>query len=349
MARQAIPEASRRRLDAALELLRGRLDGYWKVAATGRRADTATVRFEGPRDSFELSALVASRVEPRDLDRLLTTDPPSLLIAPWLSPRTRELLSAGSTNYIDLTGNIDVRQPQVGFVVIDVGAQRDPNPPVRKGPNVTGSKAWALLRTMAEVQPPYTAGDLAAALDLDDGYVSRVLQVLVDERLIDRQPRRAVTSVDWLALLRRITEGYSLMDSNRTTTWIATAGPAALLTDLATLRAGRWALTGSFVASSIVPTAAPEMVVLYTDDAERLAKVARLLPATTGANVILAQPYNPIVFTRQRDINGASAVSLAQAAMDLLTGPARMPAEGEALLSWMGRNQIRWQSTDLQA
>ena len=97
------------------------------------------------------------------------------------------------------------------------------------------------------------------------------------------------------------------------------------------------------------PVAAPEMAIVYTDDPERLAKAARLLPAKTGANVVLAEPYDPIVFSRCREANGVRSVSIAQAAIDCLTGPGRMPAEGEALLAWMRRNESRWRASSLSA
>jgi hypothetical protein len=91
------------------------------------------------------------------------------------------------------------------------------------------------------------------------------------------------------------------------------------------------------------------MAVIYTDDAERVAKAARLLPAKTGANVVLAEPYDPVVFKRVRQADGMQSVSIFQAAIDCLTGPGRMPAEGEALLTWMRRNEPRWQATGLTA
>ena len=59
-------------------------------------------------------------------------------------------------------------------------------------------------------------------------------------------------------------------------------------------------------------------------------------------NVILAKPYDPIVFQRGQTIERVPAVSVAQAVMDSLTGPGRMPAEGEALLTWMQANEPRW-------
>lgn len=242
-----------------------------------------------------------------------------------------------------------IRLARPGLYVRTKGADRDPNPKPSKAPSLRGPRAWALLRTLAEVRPPYTAGDLAAVLGVDDGYVSRMLQVLADELVIERAPRGPVTAVEWEPLLRKITSTYTLLDANTTSTWIATAGPDRLVSDLAGLRGGRWAVTGSLVASAVSPVAAPEMAVIYTDDAERLAKTARLLPAKTGANVVLAEPYDPIVFERVRVADGMQSVSIAQAAIDCLTGPGRMPAEGEALLGCMRRNEPRWRATSLTA
>ena len=247
-----------------------------------------------------------------------------------------------------VSGNAEIRLTQPGLYVRTDGASRNPNPKPATAPSLRGPRAWALLRTLDEVRPPYTAGNLADDRTLDDGYVSRALQVLADEQLIERAPRGPVESVEWEPLLRRITASYSLLDANTTSTWIAAAGPSRLLKDLIGLRVGRWVMTGSFVASAIAPVAAPEIAVIYTEDPERLAKAARLLPATTGSNVILAAPYDQIVFQRGRTIDGAPAVSVAQTAIDSLTGPGRMPAEGEALLTWMRRNETRWRIPQLK-
>ena len=87
---------------------------------------------------------------------------------------------------------------------------------------------------------------------------------------------------------------------------------------------------------------------MYTDDPERFAKVGRLLPSKIGANVILAKPYDPIVFRRGWRDAGFPSVSVAQSAVDLLTGTARMPAEGQALTDWMRRDPSRWQEVTLR-
>lgn len=191
--------------------------------------------------------------------------------------------------------------------------------------------------------------DLSEALSVDAGYVSRILKVLQEELLIERRTRGAVISVDWEGVLRQLVSAYSLFDANETSTWVAPGGPEQFLADLAARRAGQWVVSGSFASASIVPIAAPEMAFIHTTDPERLAKVGRLLPATTGANVVLAAPYSRIVLERTRESGSVSFVSTAQTAADNLTGTGRMPEEGETLVAWMVRNVDRWRSPSLSA
>ena len=300
--------------------------------------------------SSQVYAITADRMEPRDLDRWNVSDNGDTLVsANWLSPRTREILRDLNVGYLDRTGNVELRLRRPALYIRTEGAQRDPKPKPSKQPNLRGPRVWALMRTLIEVIPPYTAGDLSAALDLDDGYVSRVLKVLSDERLISRRPRGPVTAVEWEPLLRQLAAAYSLFDSNETTMWVASSGSDQLLRDLPSAKAGGWVVTGSFVTSSIVPITAPEVAVIYTDDPERLAKLARLLPATSGANVVLARPYDPIVYQRGWRNDEFPCVSITQAALDSITGSARMPAEADALIGWMRRNEARWRSPGLRS
>lgn len=351
MSRPPMPAARRRRIGATIAQLRALLPPDWSVSAIGQEGDVTLLRIaDAAGTESALPLLTTERLEPRDVRAMwLPPDEPALVSVDWLSERSRDLLRERGASYIDRTGNVEIRLGRPGLYIRTEGAARDPDPKPSKAPSLRGPRAWALLRTLVEVRPPYTAGDLAADLSLDDGYVSRMLQVLADELVIERSPRGPVTSAEWEPLLRKITATYSLLDANTTSTWIAAAGPDRLIDDLSELRVGRWAVTGSFVASTISPVAAPEMAVVYTDDVERLAKAARLLPAKTGANVVLAQPYDPIVFERGQDTNGVWSVSIAQAAIDCLTGPGRMPAEGEALLAWMRRNEPRWRASGLTA
>lgn len=349
MTRPANPEASRRRLDDTVERLRALVPNEWTVSIKQRKPDLGVISLKA-NDGAEsmISVITRDRLEPRDLDRLRLPEGSILVSANWLSPRSREMLRDLNVSSLDRTGNVDLRLRRPALYIRTDGASLDPSPKQKTGPTLRGPRAWALMRTLIEVAPPFTAGNLASALGVDDGYVSRVLQALTDERLITRRPRGPVTKIDWEPLLRQLATTYSLFESNETSMWVSSSGPEQLIRDLPDLNFGKWSVTGSFATSSIVSVAAPEVAVIYADDPERLAKVARLLPATSGANVILAKPYDPIVFERGWADTDFKSVSVAQMAVDSLTGNARMPAEGTALLDWMRRNERRWRRPSLR-
>ena len=350
MSRPAIPEASRRRLDDTVARLRGLLPDDWKVAVAHRHPDLGIISIaDDDGTEATVSVVTRHRLEPRDIGRLPQPEGSVIVAASWLSPRSRELLRDSQIGFLDHTGNVELRLRRPALYIRADGSQNDPDPKPTSGPTLRGPRVWALMRTLIEVAPPYTAGDLSSALGIDDGYVSRVLQTLADERLISRPPRGPVTTVEWEPLLRKLAETYSFFAANETTTWVASAGPEQLLDDIGTAKAGRWAVTGSFVASSLAPVTAAEIAIVYAEDPERFAKVGRLLPSKFGANVILAKPYDMIVFRRGWSDAGFPSVSVAQSAIDSLSGTARMPAEGEALIKWMRRDPSRWQTARLSS
>lgn len=342
--------ASRGRLDEAARRLRDLLPAGWMVSvsrrATGGSSGLQITAPSGETVEIEVKALKDGT--PRSAAALPDPDGPTIALAEWLSPRARDLLRARDIGFLDTTGNVELEVPEPGLFIRTNGADRNPKPRPTTSPGLRGPKAWALLRTLVEVAPPFGVRELAEAVDVDAGYVSRVLRVLDDELLVTRVPRGPVTTVEWEGVLRKAASTYSLFDSNEVSTWVTTAGPERLLDDLAGRRVGKWAVTGSFAASRLAPVAAPELAVVYADDPDRVAKAGRLLPATRGANVALALPYDPIVFDRTIDSRGIPYASPPQVALDCLTGSARMPAEGDAVISWMRKNEPRWRTDTLE-
>ncbi len=83
---------------------------------------------------------------------------------------------------------------------------------------------------------------------------------------------------------------------------------------------------------------------IYTDDPLGLSEQLGLRPVDSGANVLLAAPRYDVVYDRCIPVNGLQVVAPSQAAVDLVTGPGRNPAEGEALLDWMEANLDAWRS-----
>lgn len=336
------------RLDEAVGWLREVLPDAWTTCVTRRASAGGGIRITAPSgDSAGVHVRVVKDAAPRTVSALPLGEGPTLVVANWVSDRAQQILRDRGSSFLDSTGNAEIRLSEPGLFVRTEGAKRNPSPTPTKGPSLRGPKAWALLRTLAEVPPPLGVRQLADAVDVDAGYVSRVLRVLEDELLVTRAPRGPVTNVEWEGVLRRVSSTYALFDANVSTTWVATSGPERLIDDLAGKRAGRWAVTGSFAAARVAPVAAPEQAVIFTGDVERAARAGRLLPATRGANVVLLEPYDPIAFDRTVTSAGVTDVSVAQAALDCLRGNARMPAEGEALIAWMRRNEARWRTGTL--
>jgi hypothetical protein len=178
---------------------------------------------------------------------------------------------------------------------------------------------------------------------VDPGYVSRVFTLLEKEDLIQRESRGPVTYTDWRALIRRWTQDYSLFAGNRTGSYLEPRGLGFLLRKLRDSDL-RYAATGSLGSASVAPVAPARLAILFVDDMEDAAERLSLRPAEAGANVILAEPFDPVVYERNRQEEGISYVALSQNAADLLTSSGRGPNEAEEVMHWMAKNEDAWRS-----
>lgn len=291
------------------------------------------------------------RFIPRDVDRVLggnhrlmrrVVREPIVVVAPWLSPRSREVLRERDINYIDLTGNVLVRIPRPAIHIRLDGAQQDPNPQAKPPVRLKGSGSNALVRVLVDFAPPYRLVDLATASGLSNAYVSRTLNALVDERLVERDLRsKAVTRVDWRELLRARAQYYNLLKNNRSQTYIARTGVPSLLRRLS--NDDQAVITGSYAASQYVQLAAPTQLALYVPDIATAATRFELMPAHQGANVVLLTAADASQLARARMLeDGTFHVGVSQLALDCLAGNGRLPEEGEALMDWMAADPTAW-------
>jgi DNA-binding transcriptional ArsR family regulator len=358
------PHTENELLNAAVAWLRERLPQSWEVDRT-KRADLQSpdVGVDGAIDvrgnnsvSNTLLVETKSSFSPRDVDRLLGgltktyqrmyATVPILLVAPWLSQATQDRLREGGVNYLDMTGNAWIFLENPTLLITTQGARRDPSPPPASKLTVRGPKSSRLIRWLIDVRPPYGVRDLASATKLSPSYVSRLLDTLDEEALVERNRRGTIESLDVNRLLRRWTETYSVLRANSATTFIAPRGATETLSRIRDLDR-RTAVTGSFAAVRRAPVAAPALLAVYTDKPAPLADALDLLPADAGTNVLLLKPYDPVVWERTSTEDGISYVADSQAAADCLTGNGRMPAEGQALLEWMTANEAAWRLPEL--
>jgi hypothetical protein len=97
-------------------------------------------------------------------------------------------------------------------------------------------------------------------------------------------------------------------------------------------------------AQRFAPIAPARQAALYVEDTLQAAERLKVRPADAGANVILADPFDPVVFDRSTIRDRVRLVAPTQLAVDLLTGPGREPSEGEELLTWMRSNEGAWRA-----
>ncbi len=283
--------------------------------------------------------------------RKLGGNVPLLVVAPWLSKRTQELLAEQEINYIDLTGNALVRLDNPAFYLQTVGASRNPAPKERGRAQLRGAKAARLIRLLVDVRPPYGVRELAEAAGLAPGYVSRLLDTLFREALIERSPRGPVETVNIGGLLRRWASSYDVFKTNEAATFVAPEGVDRLLSQLADDpgTGTRIAITGSFAARRIAPVTSPALLIAYCDPPALIANDFGLLPAGEGANVALLRPFDRVVWLRTSIEDGLRYAAPSQVVVDCLSGNGRMPAEGAALLEWMQANESEWRADSLGA
>ena len=356
----AAPRLSDERLmQLGLDQLRQRLPPRWSIEAAPGLTDPDQVRVgrmivikSSGMDTTDATVEVRRSLTPQDARRLLegpvglldgTTgdDCAVIVVAPYLSPRTRELLATRNVGYIDLAGNIRL---ELENLLIDIErASRNPNPAPTPPPGLRGAAGGRVVRVLVDAAPPYALTDIAKAAGVDRGYGSRILDALSDEALIERAPRGKVTSVDWPALLRARAQHLDLLSPPAAQGFVAPRGGRQMIADL-TQRPPQdlWAVTGSFAAVRIAPVAAPALLVVYTINPGLMASEQRLLEAGEGADVVLVRPSNYGPFDRAQAADGIVWAGLSQIVLDSLSGNGRMPAEGEALLDWMVQHETEW-------
>jgi hypothetical protein len=264
-----------------------------------------------------------------------------VVAAGYLSPRSREILEDFNVSYIDTTGNI--RIDAVNLFVQTQGAAKDPWPQDDNLQTLRGRGAARALRAVIDTAPPFGVRELASKTANSPATVSRVLELLDIEGLINREPRGPVRTVDWQDTIRRWAQDYDQTTSNTATTFLAPRGIPFVEQTLQTSKLS-YAATGAFAAQRFNPIAPARTATIYIDDVIKAAKRLDLRETDAGANVILLEPFDPVVFDRTIERDGLRCVAPSQLAVDLLTGPGREPSQGEAILEWMKENQDAWRT-----
>lgn len=313
------------------------------IDITTNQSMRGTLIVEAKRSFTPRDADVFNQPLARQL-RTLSHNTPILVVSEWLSQRARELLEEQGISYLDLTGNALIRLDNPAVFIRSMGSTRAPKPVQRGTVRLRGAKAGRLVRLLVDVRPPFGVREVATVMGVAVSYVSHLFDFLDQEALIERSKRGRVESVDIPRLLRRWATEYDVFRTNETRSYVARRGAQQAIEQIrgnASL-SNSLVTTGSFAAVRLAPVAAPALLAMYCNDPDELAMSLDLLPADAGSNVAILRPYDVVVWDRTSTEDGIRYAAPSQVAVDCLTGNGRMPAEGEALLTWMIESERAW-------
>ena len=303
-------------------------------------------------ESAALAVEIKRALEPRDVSRVVEQisvitagELPRavpVVAAAYLSPRARAMLRARGVGYVDITGNVRIEISAPGLFISTDGADRDPWPREHKLRSLRGRGAARAVRAIIDTCPPYGVRELAQSTGASAPTLSRVLDLLEREAVVTRV-RGAVSTVDWQGAIRRWAEDYDQTDSNTSTTALEPRGLPALEGKLRATKFA-YAATGALAAQRFDPIAPARLAAIYVTDPFQAIDRLDLRETEAGANVVLLEPLDTVVFDRTVERDSLRCVAPSQLAVDLLTGPGREPSQGQEMLSWMERNEHVWRS-----
>lgn len=287
-----------------------------------------------PRDV----AAVAARIEPHRTDEVGG----AILVAPFVSPRTRAQLAQHGLGWFDATGNLRLAVDRPAVLIDRTGADRSEfrDPADRLLKSLRGPAAARVVLELCETTLPVGVRELAQRAGVGAASSARVLDLLDREAVVERGEGGVVVAVRKRSLVSRWAEDYKLMASNEVVAALDPRGVNHALTAVSGIDA-RIAVTGSaaaraYLPEEVIPVSPLVSLSLYAEDPMDLMARLGLRRVERGTNVLVVQPYDEVVHEKARLVGGIRCAAPAQVVADLLTGPGRSSEEAEHLVAALG-------------
>ena len=347
-------------LGVVADSLRERLPRGWQVEMRlsprldGWRPD-ALLEITAPDGESGVMLVEAKlSLEPRAVEQLITmleralvdadlpaeSKGPPMVVSRYVSPRAREILEDAGACYADATGNLRLTLDRPALFIEVRGAESNPWREVRGLRSLKGRTASRVVRALCDLQPPFGVRDLAERAATSAGSTVRVLELLAREALIVRDERKQVTRVDLSAMVERWAADFRFSRQNSIRRCFEPRRIENVLKRLGEI--DRYAITGSFAASTVAAYTEARLLAVYVDDPDAIQQQLELRTAANQSNVWLVQAPDDLPFERAWERDGLRYAALSQVACDLFDMPGRSPAEAEELLRWMEASPDAW-------
>jgi hypothetical protein len=258
-----------------------------------------------------------------------------VMVAPYISPDGAEVCDRAGVGYCDLSGNC-----KIGFEGVYIERTGMKNAYADRARRELRSlytpKCERLLRVLlGSPGRRWTTVPLAEAAGVSIALVSKARKALRNREWVEGG-RGGFVLTEGRRLLMEWAENYR-WDRNRIGRFYSRAAAAeteSRIAEACARRGAGFALTGFSAAARLAPMVNDSRVFAYVADAPgAVAEDAGLKPVSSGANVVLAEPYDGGVFIGAADVDGLRVVSPYQAYVDLLALSGRGEEAAEAVLN----------------
>lgn len=272
----------------------------------------------------------------------------AILIAPFVSERSRQLLLEDGIGWFDLTGNTRITADRPTLFIERTGADRDPNtePGDRRLRSLKGPAAAKVVRALLDGAQDTKVRALAATAGVGAATSARVLAFLAQEQLVERDEHASVRRVRKRSLAHAWTRDYRITTTNHATPVVVPRGLDWMTEQLAERRlphvlAGSAALR-QYLPESVAAVTPLSLLALYSNEVPRLKRELRLRDAEHAANAVLLEPFDEVVLRGARESGGHRYTAPSQTVADLLTSPGRGPQEAEQLIETLADQDEEW-------
>jgi hypothetical protein len=234
-----------------------------------------------------------------------------IFIAPYISPRSAAICLEADIGYIDFAGNC-----HLSFQNIYVHKEGKPNPYTNKRylKSLYSPKAERILRVLLMSGPrEWKVDELAKDASVSLGQVSNIKKLLADREWIKSQSIGFALSEPY-ELLEEWSQNYNYQ-RNKISEFYTTRSSGDMEISLERFcreEKRRFGLTSISGSAYFPPAARYQRMVAYVKG-----EVFDLEPVSSGANVILLEPYDEGVFYGSQSRSGAEVVSPIQIYLDL--------------------------------
>ncbi len=239
--------------------------------------------------------------------------------APYISEEGMEVCREEGIGCVDAAGNCYLA---MGGIYLEVSGKKNPSPETRSVRSLFSPKSSRIIRVLlSDANRWWQVQELAEEANISIGLTSRIKQKMLEEEYVVEQDRR-VRAKSPARLIGAWTENYKYKRNNIREYYSLDDKSAVeqKFGEYCNCNGIEYALGLFSAASRLAPHVRQNKTFVFIDARpDDAAKELKLKPVSSGANVVLLQPYDAGVFYKSREVDGVKIVSDIQAYIDLKT------------------------------